>query len=81
MDAFCDNYMIKLKYDTKDFVDIKILRDNFNVFSGKFADTFLLHMSLTSKPVAGTDVRNLRQRRGSGSAQSKRILPLSQDEM
>lgn len=71
--------MIKLRYDTKDFVDMKLISENFNVFTGKSADTFLLHMSLTSKAVAGSDVRSLRNRKG--SATSKRILPLSQDDM
>lgn len=71
--------MIKLRYDTKDFADIKLISENFNIFTGKSADTFLLHMSLTSRAVAGADVRNLRNRKGSAS--SKRILPLSQDDM
>ena len=71
--------MIKLRYDTKDFADIKLISENFNIFTGKSADTFLLHMSLTSRAVAGADVRSLRNRKGSAS--SKRILPLSQDDM
>jgi len=37
-------------------------------------------MSLTSKAVAGADIRSLRQKHGSSST-SKRILQLSQDEM
>jgi|LauGreDrversion4_2_1035121.scaffolds.fasta_scaffold140308_1 hypothetical protein len=79
LDQFCDNYLIKLRYDTKDFADLKLISENFNIFTGKSADTFLLHMSLTSKAVAGADVRSLRNRKGSAS--SKRILPLSQDDM
>ncbi len=58
---------------------MKLISENFNVFTGKSADTFLLHMSLTSKAVAGSDVRSLRNRKN--SATSKRILPLSQDDM
>jgi len=53
-----------------------VICENFNVFTGKIADTFLLHMSLTTKAVSGADIRNLRQRKGSARA-SKRILPLS----
>lgn len=59
-DAFCDNYLIKLKYDTKDFIKIKALKENFNVFEGRYADVFLLHMSLNSKPIVGADIRSLR---------------------
>lgn len=47
LDQFCDNYLIKLRYDTKDFSEMKLISENFNVFNGKLADTFLLHMSLT----------------------------------
>jgi len=46
-DQFCDNYLIKLKYDTLEFAYIPIINDNFNIFAGKQADTFLLHMSLS----------------------------------
>lgn len=60
-DLYCQNYLLKLKYDTKDYADIQMIRDNFNVVSAsKFADPFLIHMSLGGRLVAGADVRNLR---------------------
>jgi hypothetical protein len=50
-----------MKYDSRDFTENKMIKENFNVLSnGKFADPFLLQMSLSGQLVAGSDVRNLR---------------------
>ena len=60
-DPYCVNYLLKMKYDSRDFTENKMIKDNFNVLrNGKFADPFLLQMSLSGQLVAGSDVRNLR---------------------
>jgi hypothetical protein len=72
-----------MKYDTRDFAENRTIKENFNVMGvGKFADPFLLQMSLNGKPVAGTDVRNLRQNTKQGiRVPTRRILPLSAEDM
>ena len=60
-----------------------MIKENFNVLSNeKFADPFLLQMSLSGQLVAGSDVRNLRPRTKQGTRTPvKRVLPLTKEEM
>ena len=82
-DNFCENYILKLKYDTKDFADLQIIKDNFNVqLQAKYADPFLISLSINGKLVAGADIRNLRSKKNSGQQSAiKRVIPLSSDDM
>ncbi len=74
---------MKLKFDTKDFAENQMIRENFNVCSGtKFSDPFLIQMSLNGKIAVGTDARNLKLNSKAGTRiVTKRVVPLNNEDI
>lgn len=75
-----ENYLLKMKNDTRWFADSQTINDNFSI-SPKTSDPFLIQLSVKGNIVAGSDVRALKAQRNSGLNVIKRVLPLRQEEM
>ena len=74
-DFLCENYLLKMKTDTKILGDLSVIVENFNFRAG---DCFFVQMSLKTNVVAGSDVRSLRNQR---SSSTKYLLPIEQVDM
>jgi hypothetical protein len=59
-DKSCENYLLKMRHDTKEFSDLPLIKANFNVCKLGQSDPFLVHMSLGGKVIAGSDIRSLK---------------------
>lgn len=60
LDQSCENYLMKMKYDTRDFNELPMIKGNFNTTGHGSADPFLVQMSVGHKVVAGSDIRSLK---------------------
>ena len=60
---YCENYLLKMKYDTKHFADNPMIKANFNVAPAGLSDPFLSQLSISGKVVAGGDIRQLKQQK------------------
>ena len=56
-DVLYENYLLKMKSETKILADLTLITENFNY---KIGDTFFVQMSVKGNVVAGSDVRSLR---------------------
>lgn len=75
---YCENYLLKMKYDTKHFADNPMIKANFNVAPAGLSDPFLSQLSISGKVVAGGDIRQLKQQK---NQQAKRVLAWGPDEI
>lgn len=69
---------MKLRYDTKDFGDLPLIKNHFNAQVSGTADPFLVQMSLGGKVIAGADIRRLRKAKDKNG---KRVLAWAPDEL
>lgn len=67
-----------MKFDTKDFNELPMIKGNFNTTGHGTADPFLVQMSVGHKVVAGSDIRSLKQAK---FRQGKRVLGWQPDEL
>lgn len=74
---YVENYLLRMRHDTKFLAENPVISKNFNVAPSGGADPFLTQMSIAGKVVAGNDIRALKNR---SSQQSKRVLHFTQDE-
>ena len=75
--SFAENYLLKMRHDTKFLSESTIIQRNFNVVQQGSSDPFLTQMSIQGKVVVG-DLRALKQQKSNMTA--KRVLHFGQDE-
>lgn len=59
-DCYCENYLLKMRHDTKHLGDIQMIKANFNVMTPGQADPFLAQLSIAGR-AAGSDIRSLKK--------------------